>query len=427
MTVPGGLSAWADADGSALLTSAEVQPLLAAAVEHAGGRLGSWRLQHVDAHPGRSTTATYAAGVEWPTGPREELLGASARVGGRRGNDDRATVFGDGDREVAVWLYPDDPDLPGLRRAATAGEVAAMLAEHHVLDRAPTPEQVALEMISYRPRRRAVVKVTVDTRTGPQVYFIKVLREPSVAPILERHRLLTAAGFPAPVVAAITPDFCLVTPQLPGRPLALALFDESMPCTAEALVVLLDAMPPAVVGLPRRPPWTDAVGSYAEMVGAVLPTAGAQLGWLVASVTNGLAGIPPGNEPTHGDFHEGQLFVAGGRVTGVLDIDTVGPGRRVDDLACLLAHLSTVQRMSPEQAIGLNRLVNLWLPVFDARVDPVELRLRAAAVIISLATGPYRAQQPQWQAETAGMLNAAEALARSAGSMMARPPGPVPE
>ena len=266
MTVPGGLSAALDADGSALLTSAEVQPLLAAAVEHAGGRLGSWRLQHVDAHPGRSTTATYAAAVEWPTGPREELLGASARVGGRRGNDDRATVFGDGDREVAVWLYPDDPDLPGLRRAATAGEVAAMLAEHQVLDRAPTPEQVALEMISYRPRRRAVVKVTVDTRTGPQVYFIKVLREPSVAPILERHRLLTAAGFPAPVVAAITADFCLVTPQLPGRPLALALFDESMPCTAEALVAVLDAIPPAVVGLPRRPPWTDAVGSYAEMV-----------------------------------------------------------------------------------------------------------------------------------------------------------------
>ena len=70
--------------------------------------------------------------------------------------------------------------------------------------------------------------------------------------------------------------------------------------------------------------------------------------------------------------------------------------------------------MSVEQAIGLNRLVNLWTPVFEARVDPAELRLRAAAVVISLATGPYRSQQPQWAAETATMLNAAEALARSA-------------
>ena len=43
MTVPGDLSAGpaSDADGSSLLTSAEVQPLLAAAVEHAGGTLVS--------------------------------------------------------------------------------------------------------------------------------------------------------------------------------------------------------------------------------------------------------------------------------------------------------------------------------------------------------------------------------------------------
>ena len=108
-------------DGSRLLTSPTVAALLEAATEHAGGRLVSWRLDHVDTDPRRSTTATYAAVVDWPTGRREELLGASARAGGRRsGNDDRAVIFGDGDREVAVWLYPDDPDLPGLRRAASA-------------------------------------------------------------------------------------------------------------------------------------------------------------------------------------------------------------------------------------------------------------------------------------------------------------------
>jgi Ser/Thr protein kinase RdoA (MazF antagonist) len=234
-----------------------------------------------------------------------------------------------------------------------------------------------------------------------------------VAPTLERHRLLLGAGFPAPVVAAITPDFCLVLPRVAGRPLAQALFDESMPCTAESLVGLLDALPPAVAGLPRRPPWSDAVGSYADMIASVLPAAAPQLTWLVTQISAGLAGIAPGLEATHGDFHEGQVFVAGGMITGVVDIDTVGPGRRADDLACLLAHLSTVQGMSADQAIGLNRLIKLWMPVFEARVDPSELRLRAAAVVISLATGPYRAQQPQWAGETVTMLNAAESLARS--------------
>lgn len=413
MTVPRDLSAGPGSDGSSLLTSAEVQPLLTTAVQHAGGTLVSWRLQHVDSQPGWSTTATYAAAVDWPTGRRDEILGASARVGGRRGNDDRAMVFGDGGREVAVWLYPDDPDLPGLRRAASVTGLSALLAEHQVVPVPPPPEAVALEMISYRPRRRAVLKATITGPAGKQTYFVKVLREAAVAPTLERHRLLLSAGFPAPTVAAITPDFCLVLPRVPGRPLAKALFDESLPCTAESLVGVLDALPPAVVRLPRRPPWSDAVASYADMIAAVLPPAAPQLTWLVNRISTGLAGTAPGLEATHGDFHEGQVFVTGGIITGVVDIDTVGPGRRADDLACLLAHLSTVQGMSADQAIGLNRLIKLWLPVFDARVDPSELRLRAAAVVISLATGPYRAQQPQWAAETATMLNAAEALARS--------------
>ncbi|MDU6280371.1 MAG: aminoglycoside phosphotransferase family protein, partial [Cutibacterium acnes] len=48
--------------------------------------------------------------------------------------------------------------------------------------------------------------------------------------------------------------------------------------------------------------------------------------------------------------------------------------------------------------------------VFDSRVDPIELRLRSAAVAISLATGPYRSQEDNWQAETLSIVDAAEAL-----------------
>ena len=120
--------------------------------------------------------------------------------------------------------------------------------------------------------------------------------------------------------------------------------------------------------------------------------------------------MPPGLEATHGDFHEGQLFVSKGVITGLLDIDTIGPGRRADDLACMIAHLSTMQRMTAEQAAGLTRLINLWLQVFDTRVDPAELRLRAAGVIVSLATGPYRGQEPSWQAETVRMIESAVGL-----------------
>jgi Ser/Thr protein kinase RdoA (MazF antagonist) len=148
------------------------------------------------------------------------------------------------------------------------------------------------------------------------------------------------------------------------------------------------------------------------MVSAAMPSLERKLDHLVDLIGQGLAPIPVGNEPTHGDFHEGQLHVADGRICGLLDVDTIGPGNRVDDLACLVAHLSTIQRMNPAQEARVHELIRRWVPVFDARVDPTQLRLRSAAVIISLATGPFRGQEPDWQRETATMVASAEALVR---------------
>ncbi|MBU4417692.1 MAG: aminoglycoside phosphotransferase family protein, partial [Actinobacteria bacterium] len=103
-----------DPDGSALLTSPDVGALLTAAVQHAGGTLVTWTLDHIDANPAQSTTATYSAIIDWAYGRREELLGVSARASGPIDTDTSAEIFADGQREVAVWIYPNDPDLPGL-------------------------------------------------------------------------------------------------------------------------------------------------------------------------------------------------------------------------------------------------------------------------------------------------------------------------
>ncbi|MCW3157017.1 aminoglycoside phosphotransferase family protein [Micropruina sp. KQZ13P-5] len=399
-----------DPDGSRLLTSDEVGELLGVAVEHAGGRLLSWSLDHVDANPQQSTTATYLASVDWPYGEREELLGVSARASGPAASDTRAEIFADGDREVAVWIYPNDPDLPGLARAAYTEQMAEILTEHDVLGRPVGADDLQLRMIGYRPRRRAVLQV--DVVDPPVRLYCKVLRERLFADVLKRHELLLEAGVPAPGIAATTADALLLLRNLPGRPLAKAIFDSEPPCSAEQLIHLLDAMPMSVTQLERRPPWSDAVSHYAQMVTAAVPSAADKLAWLTRQISDGLAPIPLGNEPTHGDFHEGQVHVADGRIVGVLDVDTVGPGRRADDLACLIAHLSTIQRMSPSQEATVHRLIRDWVPVFDTRVDPTELRLRAAAVIISLATGPFRGQEPDWEWETLRMIASAEALVR---------------
>lgn len=395
-------------DGSRLLTSPQVGPLLQAAVEHAGGELGEWRLDHVDTNPEQSTTATFLAEVTWPWGRRSELFGVSARSGALLDADRGAEVFADGQREVAVWLYPNDPDLPGLPRAAFPEQLAQLFNDEAVLDRHVVAEELTVSMIGYRPRRRAVVEVQV--RDSGEVFYIKVLRARMAAAVLDRHRLLLEGGVPAPVIALSTADHLLVTKALPGTSLARALFGAEEPCTAQQLIAALDAMPSAVADLERRPPWTDAVGHYASMVSSAVPELGEDLAWAVERITSGLEGLPPGTEATHGDFHEGQLRVEDGRIVGILDIDTIGPGRRADDLACLLAHLSTIQRMNPEQEARVRSLLARWVPVFDLRVDPTELRLRTAAVVISLATGPYRGQEPHWRETTATMVETAVAL-----------------
>jgi hypothetical protein len=397
-----------DPDGSVLLTSDDVGSLLAAAVQHAGGTLVSWALDHVDANPAQSTTATYSALVDWPYGRREELLGVSARASGPADTDTAAEIFADGEREVAVWIYPQDPDLPGLARAAYAESMAELANAQHIFVRPVGPSDLSLQMIGYRPRRRAVVKVACDD----EVVYVKVLRARLFDDVLSRHRLLADAGVPVAEVAATTDDHLLVLRELPGQPLARAIFDATEPCSAEALIELLDAMPASVALLDRRPPWSDAVAHYARMVAAAMPALQPRLDWLVDTIGQGLAGIPSGNEPTHGDFHEGQVHVGGGRVCGLLDTDTIGPGRRADDLACLVAHLSTIQRMNATQEARVHALIRRWVPVFDTRVDATELRLRSAAVIISLATGPFRGQEPDWERETATMIGSAEALVR---------------
>ena len=55
-------------------------------------------------------------------------------------------------------------------------------------------------------------------------------------------------------------------------------------------------MPPAVSALERRPPWSDAVGMYAEMIGTALPGLRGQLDWLVGQIVGGLSGLPVGLE-----------------------------------------------------------------------------------------------------------------------------------
>ena len=189
-----------DADGAVLLTGPGAGELLKTAVEHAGGDLIDWHLDHVDTNPGQSTTATYQAWVQWPAGKRQELFGMSARASGPVVTDSRADIYVDGSREVAVWRYPDDPDLPGLSRAAYPEHMAAIISDLDLVGARVSAQQINLRMIGYRPRRRAVLCVEVSNWR----FYVKVLRDGIFQATLARHDLLTRASVPSPTVAGVT-------------------------------------------------------------------------------------------------------------------------------------------------------------------------------------------------------------------------------
>ena len=53
---------------------------------------------------------------------------------------------------------------------------------------------------------------------------------------------------------------------------------------------------------------------------------------------------------THGDFYEANILMdsENNSVSALIDVDSLGPGYRVDDLGCLLGHISVLPYLAPQ-------------------------------------------------------------------------------
>ncbi|MGY1709981.1 phosphotransferase family protein [Geodermatophilus sp. SYSU D00758] len=377
-----------------------------------GGAPVELRATGVTHRPDGATTVRYAAEVAWAGGRRtREALAATT---GRAVPPGAAVVEGEVDGSsvpVGVWRWPLDPALPGLAWAVSASAAAGRLAGLGLPVGRPR-----LRLRAYRPGRRGVVEVRAEGRR----LFLKVVRPDAVERLAGRHALL-AGAVPVPPVLAATDDGVVVLPALPGTTLRELLRGDGagLPAPA-ALEAVLDALPralarPAAGSGPLPGDGLARAGEHAAVLGAVLPALRPRL----AGLTAALASAPRGAHaavPVHGDFHEAQLLVDGGAVVGLLDVDTAGAGHRVDDWATLLAHLAVLDQVYPGAPA---------VPAYRDRVHAAgrerwpaaELHPRVAAVLLGLATGPFRVQQAGWPARTAARLDLAERwLAAARGS-----------
>lgn len=399
-----------EAHDLALLTGERAGGILAAALDAAGGQLISHRARQVVHQPGEDTTVSYQAVVRWGDG-REGREGRESHetLGACTGEPPPgALVLEDGVDRVAVWRFPHDPALPGLAAACDEAAVARVLAD---LGLGEGP--VRLRTRAYRPRRRAVIEAT--GRQGR--LFIKVVSPHRVQALHDRHRLLVRAGLPAPQSLGWTPEGIVVLQALPGRTLRQALRSRATPTPSGSdIVALLDRLPDELAHGTRRQSWLDKAPHYAAVVGAALPNEADRAAYLAdALATEAASGW---TVPAHGDFYENQVLVDDhGRICGLLDIDTAGPGDQFDDLACLIGHLSVLAQTDRDRAPIISRAGARYLADFDKAVPADQLRYRVAAVVLSLATGSHRVQEQHWPAATRWRLELAEhwlAAARAA-------------
>lgn len=375
--------------GLTLLTGAEAGDLLTAALATAGGQPQHWRVDQIDHQPGLSTTVSYRASVRWPGGAvtREILAATSGQL------PEGAARLSDGHTEVGMWRFPFDPHLPALRDACDLELVEELIGAR----------PARLRLRSHRPARRAVIEAT--TAGGP--VFLKVVRPHRAAGLYERHRIAAAAGCPVPEPLAWTPDGLVALAGLPGRTLRthLARPDAALP-PADDVLALLDTLPPELADQPSSDSWGQKAPHYAGVLATILPSIGDRARTVADAVNHD---APEGPKVVvHGDFYENQIMVSHGQVRGLLDIDTVGTGERLDDLGCLLGHLTVLAQLWPTSASAINALGRRLHLHCVGEQDPAVLARRAAAVVLSLATGPHRVQEPNWQAATAHRVALAE-------------------
>jgi len=348
---------------------------LQAVLAQAGSKVDGIRPRQVTWWPGRSITVRYD--VTTATGRRlPQIVACAGEI------PDGVAVVASGEARIGFWALPHDPVLSGLAAALDPDSLRPMLASGGLIT-----DRVSVRLRAYRPARRAVVQVDTDS---VRVY-LKTVPPASVARLHDTHRRM-AGLLPVPMSFGFDPDLgILVMSSGRGRTLRETLDEGGQAPPPGELDALLASLPAPPAGSKTRSP-INRLGSLTDLLGRIVPDQRGRIEDLVGRIGEEPAGD---RVASHGDFHDGQILVEAGRVTGLLDVDTYGPGHLADDPATMLGHLGSRRPHAPRpEGIGsfTTDLRRHWLD----RVDAWELTRRTAAVMLGLATGPFRVQQSDW-------------------------------
>jgi aminoglycoside phosphotransferase len=393
---------------AAHLTGPYASDVVGAAVRAAGSELLTCRPVQVQYRPGSDLIVRYRATLRLHDGSvaNETLLAGVTRHGPHQGTLPVEADTESGTNLVAgVWRWPFDPVLTELDRIVSPARAADELA-------GLVHGRVHVDVVVYRPCERVVARIT--DAAGHQIY-VKLVAPAAVAPLAERHRRLREAGVPAPAVLQ-TGHSWIAMESLAGPTLRDVLkadgsIDRSQLPAAAHLAELSAAIGTADLGhlRPVRRRLDDAV-AHASMLATVHTDEADRLHRLADTARReSLATASRCGAVIHSDLHEGQLIVRDGAVVGVLDVDDAGPGDPFDDAATLVGHLRYRAIVTADRADELTRYADEVRRAACEHLDAGALDVATGAVLVGLATGPFRIQQSRWQESVTKVLDVAEA------------------
>lgn len=366
------------------------------------GIVRSWHVHAVNHRPGASVSVGYS--VVWDKfhgadqRVREDLylVASTAKIHpDRLARAGAKTLYAD-DLPVHLWEFPKDPDLPALELACDPEPLSDLVGE-----------RVDVELLGYRPTRRAVLRVEGES----ELLFAKVVRPDTVEALLQRHIAFEKAKLPAPRVTRSTADGLVLTTTVRGTPLSAAYVrGKNLDATFTSLSETLDALPMIGRGLKRRPAWADRCEHYADAAGASLPEIADRARAAATAIRRYRTEADYGPlVPTHGDFYEANVLVSPttGHVSGLLDLDSFGPGYRADDWGCLLGHLSVLPSLN-EKYKHVGSITDRWFERARTEVDPVALAASTAGVVLSLVASARQRGRSNWQKQALARLGVVE-------------------
>jgi hypothetical protein len=265
---------------------------------------------------------------------------------------------------------------------------------------------VRSNIVRYRPTKRAVVRLEVRSRGRsdgpPMVLFVKILPEAAADKVMLAASALESKGdrFVRPC-ARPDPEILVYRVQA-GNSMRDALtgrVPKPVPSPEEVLSILDELAELPDPGTPGPSSMNGRLVRSVALLEAVLPDRSDSLRRMSVDIQTALDHDPVETTVVHGDFYEGQLLIdESGRISGVLDIDDVGMGDPLADVANYTAHLIALAESYPDAEPRLDAHRRAVRAAFIDRtgIDGAALAAREAVATLALATGPLRVLSTGW-------------------------------